>query len=72
MFPAEIQDTIARWMLAAERSPGYDEVIAFLEYPVLVVVMKRCRGNISKAARALKINRATLRKRLVRHGLYEQ
>ncbi|MEN9726274.1 MAG: hypothetical protein RL434_640 [Pseudomonadota bacterium] len=51
--------------------PGglYDFVLAEVERPLLEVVMKRTRGNISKAAQYLGLNRATLRKKLERYGL---
>lgn len=52
-------------------SPGglYDFVLGEVERPLLEVVMKRTRGNISKAAQYLGLNRATLRKKLERYGL---
>ncbi len=51
--------------------PGglYDLVLTEVERPLLEVVMKRTRGNISKAAQYLGLNRATLRKKLERYGL---
>jgi len=52
-------------------SPGglYDFVLSEVERPLLEVVMKCTRGNISKAAQYLGLNRATLRKKLERYGL---
>lgn len=52
-------------------SPGglYEFVLGEVERPLLEVVMKRTRGNISKAAQYLGLNRATLRKKLERYGL---
>ncbi|MGD9600166.1 MAG: DNA-binding transcriptional regulator Fis [Gammaproteobacteria bacterium] len=52
-------------------TPGglYDFVLGEVERPLLEVVMKRTRGNISKAAQYLGLNRATLRKKLARYGL---
>lgn len=52
-------------------SPGglYDFVLSEVERPLLEVVMKSTRGNISKAAQYLGLNRATLRKKLERYGL---
>ncbi len=52
-------------------APGglYDFVLSEVEKPLLEVVMKRTRGNISKAAQYLGLNRATLRKKLERYGL---
>ena len=40
-----------------------------LERPLLEVIMKHTRGNQSKAAMCLGMNRATLRSKLKRHGL---
>jgi len=52
-------------------APGelYDFVLGEIERPLLEVVMNRTRGNISKAAQFLGLNRATLRKKLERYGL---
>lgn len=52
-------------------SPGelYDLVLSEVEKPMLEVVMKRTRGNISKAAQYLGLNRATLRKKLERYSI---
>lgn len=47
----------------------YDLVMAEVERPLLEEVMRRTRGNISKAAQHLGLNRATLRKKLERHGI---
>lgn len=47
----------------------YDFVLAELERPLLEVVMHRTRGNVSKAAQYLGLNRATLRRKLERYGL---
>ena len=47
----------------------YELVIAQVEKPMLEIVMRETRGNITKAAQVLGINRATLRKKLRQHGL---
>ena len=47
----------------------YELVIAQVERPLLEVVMRETRGNISKAAHVLGINRATLRTKLHKYGL---
>ncbi|MEQ8231893.1 MAG: helix-turn-helix domain-containing protein [Gammaproteobacteria bacterium] len=44
-------------------------VIAQVEKPLLEVVMRQTRGNISRAAELLGMNRATLRTRLHKYGL---
>ncbi len=47
----------------------YDMVILTVERPVLEAVMERAGGNQSHAAEMLGINRNTLRKKLLQHGL---
>ena len=47
----------------------YELVLGEIEQPLLEVVMTQTRGNISKAADYLGLNRATLRKKLEKYGL---
>ena len=47
----------------------YEMVLSEIEQPLLEVVMQQTRGNISKAAEFLGLNRATLRKKLQKYGL---
>jgi Fis family transcriptional regulator len=47
----------------------YDLVLSEIEQPLLEVVMTQTRGNISKAAEFLGLNRATLRKKLQKYGI---
>jgi Fis family transcriptional regulator, factor for inversion stimulation protein len=47
----------------------YDMVVSAAERPMLEVVMTRADGNQSLAAQMLGINRNTLRKKLVEHGM---
>ncbi|MDA0822423.1 MAG: DNA-binding transcriptional regulator Fis [Proteobacteria bacterium] len=47
----------------------YDLVLTELEQPLLEVVMTKTRGNLSKAAAFLGLNRATLRKKLKKYGI---
>jgi len=47
----------------------YDMVIGEVERPLLAAAMNHARGNQSKAAKILGINRSTLRKKLELHGL---
>ena len=47
----------------------YELVIAQVEKPLLEIVMGETRGNITKAAQVLGINRATLRTKLQKYGL---
>jgi Fis family transcriptional regulator len=52
-------------------APGnlYDMVICEVERPLFEAVMQHARGNQSKAAKILGINRSTLRKKLEQYGL---
>lgn len=47
----------------------YDMVLNQVEKPLLECVMDECRGNQSRAAQILGLNRNTLRKKLLQHGL---
>jgi Fis family transcriptional regulator len=47
----------------------YRMVVEEVELPLLKSIMHYCRGNQSKAADVLGINRSTLRKKLKQHGL---
>ena len=47
----------------------YRQVVDEVERPLLEVIMQHTRGNQSKAAMCLGLNRATLRTKLKRHGL---
>ena len=47
----------------------YDMVLAEVEAPLLEAVMGHVRGNQTKAAKMLGINRGTLRKKLKTHGM---
>lgn len=52
-----------------EASNIYDMVVANVERPLLEVVMNQARGNQTRAADLLGLNRNTLRKKLSRHGI---
>ncbi len=47
----------------------YELVLSEIEQPLLEVVMNHTKGNLSKAAQVLGLNRATLRKKLKKYGL---
>lgn len=49
----------------------YDMMVHVIEKPMLEVVMRRAKQNQSKAAQWLGLNRNTLRKKLLEHGLVE-
>jgi len=56
------------------QEPGgnlYDMMIGEVEQALFAEVMQRTRGNQSKAAAILGINRSTLRKKLRLHGLLD-
>jgi Fis family transcriptional regulator len=47
----------------------YEVVIGEIERPLLSVVMAHTDGNLTRAAEYLGMNRATLRKKLAKHGI---
>ena len=47
----------------------YELVLSEVEPPLLEVVLRETRGNITHAADMLGLNRATLRKKLKKYGL---
>ncbi len=47
----------------------YDMVVGCVEKPVLQVILDRAGGNQSRAADMLGINRNTLRKKMLQHGI---
>lgn|GEM_PF-104716 len=47
----------------------YDMVLFQVEKPLLQRIMQECDGNQCKAALMLGLNRNTLRKKLIQHGL---
>lgn len=49
----------------------YDMVIQAVERPLLEVVMREADGNQVRASEMLGINRNTLRKKLLNHGLLD-
>ena len=54
-------------------APGelYDFVLGEIERPLLEVVMRETQGNQLRASEILGINRNTLRKKLLAHGLLD-
>jgi len=47
----------------------YELVLSQIEQPLLKVVMQQTRGNITRAAEILGLNRATLRKKLQKYAI---
>lgn len=47
----------------------YQAVVQLVEKPMLEEILIMCRGNQTKAAEALGVNRGTLRKRMKLHGM---
>ena len=52
-----------------DASDMYELVISQVEKPLFESVMQHTRGNITKAAEVLGMNRGTLRSRLKKYGL---
>lgn len=50
----------------------YDLVLREVEKPLLSVVLEQTRGNQTRAANMLGLNRGTLRKKLKTHGLMSE
>ncbi len=51
--------------------PLYNLVVTAVERPLLIYAMQMCEQNQCKAAELLGINRNTLRKKLISHGLLQ-
>ena len=67
-----VKQALDRYFAALEGHPPgglYELVLNEFERPLLEEVMRRTRGNVSKAALQLGLNRATLRKKLEKHGI---
>ena len=67
-----VKQALDRYFAALEGHPPgglYELVLNEIERPLLEEVMRRTRGNVSKAALQLGLNRATLRKKLEKHGI---
>ncbi|MDO5059419.1 MAG: Fis family transcriptional regulator [Neisseria sp.] len=67
-----IEQNLDRYFLTLDGEAAHDVygmVLRQVEKPMLTVVMAQCGGNQSKAAKMLGLNRNTLHKKLVEHGL---
>ena len=68
---SDFEQAVSRFLLTERPENGavYDKALAAFEIPLLQAIMRRCDGNQVKAAAVLGINRNTLRKKLVEHGM---
>jgi Fis family transcriptional regulator len=67
-----VRDAMERYFRDLDgQDPGdlYELVLSQVERPLFEIVMENTRGNISRAAQLLGLNRATLRSRLRKYGL---
>lgn len=64
-----VLDSYFRDLDGHETSDLYELVISQVEKPLFEAVMQHTRGNITKAAGVLGMNRGTLRSRLKKYGL---
>ena len=53
-----------------EAEEVYEMVLSEVEAPLLDIIMQHTRGNQTRAANMLGINRGTLRKKLKKYGMY--
>lgn len=74
--PAALREYVARavrrYLTDLDDCPAddlYGIVLREVEAPLFREVMRHCDGNQTRAAAALGLNRATLRKKLREHGL---
>ncbi|RSN83327.1 helix-turn-helix domain-containing protein [Acinetobacter baumannii] len=56
-------------VLETEKDNAYNVVMELVEKPLLDLTLTHTRGNQTKAAELLGLNRGTLRKKLKAHGL---
>jgi Fis family transcriptional regulator len=69
---ASIRQTLEQYfrdLRGAEPNDVHGLIVAAVEKPMLEVVMAKAEGNQSRAAQWLGINRNTLRRKLLDHGL---
>jgi Fis family transcriptional regulator len=73
-LPDCVRDNLRQYLADLEgMEPAnlYDMLIRTVEKPLLELVMERAQHNQSRAAQWLGLNRNTLRKKLLEHGLTE-
>lgn len=66
--PAHIR-AVVKHMVDTKEENLHEEVLALFEKPLLEEVLLVVRGNQTRAAAILGLNRGTLRKKLKAHGL---
>ena len=67
-----IEQNLVQYFRTLDGEPArdvYDMVLHLVEKPMLKTVMAQCNYNQSRAAIVLGVNRNTLRKKLLEHGL---
>jgi Fis family transcriptional regulator len=71
-LPRSVTDTVEGYLADLDgRVPAnyYETFLALVEPPMLKSLLIHARGNQSKAADMLGLNRATLRKKLTQYGI---
>lgn len=74
-FKQIVEQRVTTLFVSNDKSIGdgtlYDDIIGECEEPLIRNVLRQCQGNQVHAARALGINRNTLRKRIKKYGIGE-
>jgi Fis family transcriptional regulator len=68
----QVRDAVERYFSdldGHDTSELYELILSQVEKPLFEAVLKNTRGNLSKAAQVLGMNRGTLRTRLKKYGL---
>jgi Fis family transcriptional regulator, factor for inversion stimulation protein len=68
----QVRDAVERYFSdldGHDTSELYELILSQVEKPLFEAVLKNTRGNLSKAAQVLGMNRGTLRSRLKKYGL---
>ena len=65
----EVMDAYFKDLDGHEAADLHELVISQVEKPLLEAVLKNCNGNITRAARALGLNRGTVLSRLKKYRL---
>jgi len=68
----QVRDAVERYFSdldGHDTSELYELILSQVEKPLFEAVLQNTRGNLSKAAQVLGMNRGTLRSRLKKYGL---